>query len=121
MTQPKPAAYLLVILPLIVIGGILFPYKLISIYSASKGIPVASVPNVSGALIAIPALVVWLPVALLLANFVIAALPPLHRTAVRYVRANHLPGFWPSQLKLLWCSLAITAICVPIIIYGFAR
>jgi len=121
MKSGKPAIYLLVILPILIVGGVLLPLRLLHYYAASKGIPLAAVQNIPGMLIALPAFFIWVPVGLLISNVVLAAIPPLRKIAVEYSLRAGRPGFLGSQLELFLVLLVICVVCVPLIVYGFAR
>ena len=101
MKSGKPAIYLLVILPILIVGGVLLPLRLLHYYAASKGIPLAAVQNIPGMLIALPAFFIWVPVGLLISNVVLAAIPPLRKIAVEYSLRAGRPSFLGSQLELL--------------------
>lgn len=120
MQSRKPPIYLLVILP--IMGcGILVVSKIVSYYAATKGIRSSAIPNLTGILITLPVLFLWIPLTLLLSNIVLRVVPPLHRIAEGYVKRSGHPGFWKSQSQLLLLLVVMAIICVPIIIYGFNR
>ena len=121
MKTRKPLIYLLVNLPILLGGGILFVTKVMSYYAATKGIPLSAIPNTAGLLIALPSVFLWFPLALLISNVVLALVTPLRRVAESYVRKSGRPGFFKSQLQLLLVLAAVSIICVPIIAYGFSR
>src|SRR5882724_5114728 len=95
-SQKKPAIYLLVILPILGIGGISVVIALQSAYARITGASLSSLPRLNGLLISLPALCLWVPIALVFANCVLFAVPPLRRIA-----------------------LIMALICVPLIILGF--
>lgn len=121
MNTRKPAIYLLVNLPIVVGGGIFFVAKIMSCYAASKGIPLAEIPDSAGLLIALPSLFLWLPLALLISNTAVVLVPPLRKIAESYTKQSGHPGFGKSQIQLVLALLALSIICVPIIMYGFMR
>ena len=117
----KPTIYLTVILPILLAGGILIPLRLISYYSDLRGISTAQVPNSAGILITLPAFFLWIPLALMLSNFVVASLPPLRKVAERNVAQSRAPNFAESQFLLFKVFLCMGVVFVPLILYGFAR
>jgi hypothetical protein len=121
MQTRKPPIYLLVNLPILVGGAIFLLPKLMAHYAAYKGMPLSGIPNSAGMLIALPALFMWFPLALLLSNCVLAFVPPLRTVAEDYARSSSHPGFIKSQLQLLAALAVVSLICVPIIAYGFLR
>jgi hypothetical protein len=115
----KPTVYLLVILPIFVIGGISVVIGLETTYARMAGVSLSSLPSLNGFLISIPALFLWVPVALLLANCVLFAIPPLRRVAETYAAEARRPGFIESQIELVRFALITALICIPLIILGF--
>ena len=121
MATRKPKIYLAVSLPILVFGGLLCVTRLMSYYAVSKGIPLAAVPNATGMLIALPALFVWIPISLLISNIVIELVSPLREIARRYASDSGTPGFVASQFQLFLVLVIVSAVCVPLIVYGFTR
>lgn len=117
--QKKPAVYLLVILPIFVIGGISAVIGLEAIYTRMAGVSLFSPPGLKGLLISLPVLFVWIPVALLLANCVLFVVPPLRKVAETYAAEAKRPGFLESQKQLGRFALIMALICIPLIIFGF--
>jgi hypothetical protein len=117
--QKKPAVYLLVILPIFVIGGISVVIGLETTYARMAGVSLSSVPSLNGFLISLPALFLWVPVALLLANCVLFVVPPLRKVAETYAAEAKRPGFLESQRKLGRLALIMALICIPLIMLGF--
>jgi hypothetical protein len=117
--QKKPAIYLLVILPILIGGALLLVVSLIAAYSRMTGIPPAGVPNLNGLLIALPALLLWIPVSLLLGNVVLFSISPLKRVAEQYSREPGRPGFRESQRLLVKVAVAVAVVSVPLIVLGF--
>lgn len=121
MRPRKPLIYLLVIVPILLGGAIAIPMYLLSVHAAMRGVRMNEVPDATAIMITIPALIVWIPIALLLSNFVMVAIPPMRRIAQAYTRRAGTPGFFKSQLQLMGLTAIIAVICIPIIIYGFGR
>ena len=118
-SQKKPAIYLLVILPILGIGGISVVIALESAYARMTGASLSSLPRLNGLLISLPALCLWVPIALLFGNCVLFAVPPLRRIADTYTTQANRPGFIESQRQLGRMALIMALICVPLIIQGF--
>jgi hypothetical protein len=121
MPEPpkKPGIYLLVILPIFVGGGIWVVAGLVAAYAQMAGIQKSSVPNLNGLLISLPALCLWIPVALLLAICVLFVVPPLRRVAEKYSAEAQRPHFRESQRQLGKIALIMALVCVPLIVLGF--
>ena len=119
MPSRKPAIYLAVILPLLLTGGILVPWALISAYAAARMLPVSAVADTAALPLAISGLLLWIPASLLLANGIMFAVPPLRRTAERYAAAAARPDFAKSQRQLLKFMLLSVVVCVPVIVAVF--
>jgi hypothetical protein len=117
--QRKPVVYLLVILPTLVVGAVCLIAALIEAYSQVTGISRSSVPRLNGLLIALPALFLWIPISLLIANVVLYCVPPLRRIAEKHVAQTERPGFMESQTALLKVLGVIALVCVPLILLGF--
>ena len=115
----KPTAYLLVILPILVIGGLFVVVGLQAIYAEMIGASLSSVPSLNGFLISLPALFLWAPVALLLANCVLFVVPPLRKSAGAYAAEAKRPGFLDSQKQLGKMALLMALVCLPLIVLGF--
>jgi len=115
----RPAIYLVVILPLIAFG-VAVMYLAVNLYARSHNAPIHAVPDVNGILIAVPIFLLWIPVALLLSNLIIRAVPPLHRIAESYVASSNRPGFGASQLQLAKVLLWLAFVCVPLIAVGWS-
>lgn len=115
----KPPVYLLVILPILMVGAFCLVIALMAAFSEIRGVPRSALPNLNGLLIALPAFFLWIPVSLLLGNVVLYAVPPLRRIAKGYTHTAGRPGFAESQ-KVLFKVLGILAlVCVPLIVLGF--
>jgi len=110
--RKKPAVYLVVILPILVGGGNLIVAGLQALYMDVTAR--SEVPVLNGILILLPALVLWVPITLLLANCVLYALP---RDA--YSARAEQPGFGGSQRQLGRFSFILAWVCVPLIVLGF--
>ena len=117
--ERKPIIYLLVILPILLVGGIGIPSLLLRTYSRNHGILPSAVPDLNGFLIMLPAIFLWIPLTLLLANCVFFVVPPLRTIAEAYVVRAHRPGFLESQRQLGKLALLFAAFCVPLIVLGF--
>jgi len=92
---------------------------LIETFSELRGVPRSAIPNLNGALISLPAFVLWLPISLLLSNCVLYAVPSLRRVAERFVLEARRPSFRESQRQLLQIAAVIALVCVPLIVLGF--
>lgn len=121
MRPRKPAIYLWVIVPILWGGAIAIPTCLLLVHAAMRGVRMSEVPDATALMITIPAFIVWIPAALVLSNFVMAAIPSMRRIAQEYSRRTGTSGFFKSQLQLMGLTAIFAVICIPIIIYGFAR
>ena len=115
----KPAVYLVVLLPIQVIGGLAIVFGLISIYARSKGIAVSAIPQLNGFLIALPAYFLWCPISLMLGNAVLFLVPPLRKIAERYTSRAGGPSFWDAQRALAKFVFYVAVATVPLIALGF--
>jgi hypothetical protein len=115
----KPAVYLLGILPVLLTGTMTLAISLTGVYARIKGIPESAIPRINGILITLPALLLWLPIALLLSNFVLFVVPPLRRIAEGYAAESNHPGFSESQRQLARIAVIMSMVCVPLILLGF--
>ena len=115
----RPRIYLLVILPLLVLGGIFVVSISLGAYATTVGIPLRAVPELNAFLIALPVLALWIPVSLLIANVVVATVPPLRRIAEAYVTENARPKFRASQRPRSWVGASTACVCVPLILTGW--
>jgi hypothetical protein len=115
----KPAIYLVVILPVFVVGYFCLIIYLMNIYSRITGVPPAALPFVNGMLIGLAALFLWTPISLVLSNFVMYCIPPLRRIAEGYVARTERPGYVESQKLLLKVAVGFALICLPLIVLGF--
>jgi hypothetical protein len=114
----RPSIYLLVILPLLLLGGIVSSL-VVGAYAASRAIPIAAIPQVNALLLAIPTLSLWIPLALLLANVILNAVPPLRRTAEGFTAIAGRPAY-PESKRQLRTFLAWSAlVCIPLIALGW--
>jgi hypothetical protein len=118
-SRPKPLVYLAIILPLLAGGGFLVVLGLTRVFAASRGIAPAAIPDRNGMLIALPALFLWIPVALLLGNLLLLATPPLRRIAEGYQEATRTLGFGASQRNLGRFAMATAVVAIPLIALGF--
>jgi hypothetical protein len=115
----KPAVYLLLILPLLVGGGLGLVVALLTAYCCVTGTPLAALPSRNGMLLSLPALLLWVPVGLLLANVVLHSVGPLRRIAEQYAAQAGRPGYSESQRVLLGALGVLALVCVPLIVLGF--
>ena len=117
----KPAIYLVVILPILVVGGMFVIVRLMSYYAYLNGIPLSAALDKASMLIALPAFFIWIPLSLFISNLVLEIVPPLRKVARQYSSESRTPGFLASQFQLFMALVAISIVCVPLIIYGFMR
>jgi hypothetical protein len=115
----RPRIYLALILPLLLLGVVVM-YLVVRIYAASHDVPLQAVPDLNAMLIALPTLFLWLPVMLLLANFIMRAAPPLRRIAESYVSSADRPDFGTSQRQLAKVLLWFAFVCIPLIVVGWS-
>jgi hypothetical protein len=115
----KPFIFFLVILPVFGGGAASIVSALVTAYARMAAVPMSSVPNLNGLLISLPTIFLWIPVALLLSNCVLFAVPPLRRIAEAYVARSGRPGFAESQRQLGKVALIMALFCVPLIALGF--
>ena len=114
----RPPIYLIVILPLLMLGGPV-AYFAVAMYAAAHKIPLDAVPQSNGLLVGLPSLLLWLLLALLLANGILNAVPPLRRIAEGYVAEAGRPGYWESQRQLLRVFGLSALACIPLIAIGW--
>jgi hypothetical protein len=115
----KPVVFLLVILPVLLGGFLALLVGLIYAYAELNGIPRNAIPNTNGLLIALPALVLWIPVALIISNWALHVVPTLRRRAEQYASESGHPAFVESQRQLSIAALIAAAVCIPLLILGF--
>lgn len=115
----RPPVYLLVILPILAGGGLALVVALTVAFSEIRSVPLSAVPNVNGLLITLPALFLWIPLSLLLGNFVLYVVPSLRRIAECYATRAGRPGLAESQRRLLKIAGMVALICVPLMVLGF--
>jgi hypothetical protein len=115
----RPRIYLFVVLPLLVLGGLLIIFLSLAAYATAVGIPLRAVPELNAFLIALPALFLWIPVSLLIANIVLTSVPPLRRIAEAYAIANGRPDYRTSQQQLSKLIGWTACVCVPLILLGW--
>jgi hypothetical protein len=116
----RPRVYLLIMLPILFIGGLGVPIALMAIFARLRGIQLRDVPDFNGLLISLPAFFLWIPVTYLLGNLILYFIPALRRTAESYVEAAGRPGFRDSQVGLLKACAVFALVCIPLIAIGFA-
>lgn len=119
MRPRKPVIYLAVLLPLLVGGGIVVPWVLVSAYAAARTLPVSAIADTAALPLAISGLLLWIPACLLLANGIMFAVPPLRRIAERYAASAARADFAQSQRQLLKALLLSVAVCAPVIVAVF--
>ncbi len=117
--QRKPVIYLVVILPVLVIGSFCLVAILIETYSRVTGVSRSAIPNVNGLLITLPALLLWIPITLMLSNVVVHCIPSLRRIAEEYAARTGRPGFARSQKLLLKVAGVCALVCLPLLVLGF--
>lgn len=115
----KPVAFLWIILPTLLGGFLAVVTGLIYAYAKLNGIPRSAIPDLNGLLITLPALVLWIPIALILSNLALHAVPVLRQRAEQYASESGHPGFMESQRQLSVAALIAAAVCVPLLILGF--
>jgi len=93
------------------------------LYARTAGVDISAVPSPNGVLIAVPTLILWVPLALIFSNLVLYAVPRLRSTADAYAAANPalVPSFGASQRRLAKVTVLLAAICVPLIAWGFYK
>ncbi len=119
MPSRKPAIYLAVIVPLLIGGGILVPWAMVSAYAATRSLPVSAIADTAALPLAISGLLLWIPACLLLASAIMFAVPPLRRIAERYAATAARPEFAQSQRQLLKALLVGIVVCTPVIVAVF--
>ena len=115
----RPRIYLVVILPLLAVGGLLVVSLALGAYATSAGVPLRAVPQANALLIALPAFFLWIPASLLIANAVLSLVPVFRRTAEAYVAANECPDYRTSQRQLARVFGWTACVCVPLILLGW--
>jgi hypothetical protein len=116
----KPLVYLAILLPLLVGGMIGASLALVAAYAHRTGTTLATVTPLPAAALAVCGALLAIPLALLLGNGVLFAVPSLRRIAQADARRTRGPGFAASQRVLSKAFAAIAAVCVPIVIAVFA-
>ncbi len=117
--QRKPLIYLLVILPVFVVGGMSLIVALIEAYSQIRGVASSAIPGLNGLLITLPTFFLWIPISLLISNVLLCSLPPLRRMAEEYVARSGHAGFAQSQKGVLKLVGIFAFVCLPLILLGF--
>ncbi len=116
--RDRPRIYLLVFLPLLILGGPIVA-ALVSGYARLKGVPVSAIQNLNGMLIALPAVIFWIPLSLLVGNYILRVVPPLRKIAEEYTARAKRPDFSESQAQLVPITLIVGVICGPKLGLGF--
>jgi hypothetical protein len=119
IVRRKPLIYLLVILPVLAGGGMVLLLTLIEAYSQVRDVAYSAIPGLNGMLITLPAFFLWIPISLLISNFVLYFMPPLRRIAEEYATRSGHAGFAASQKGLLKLLGIFTLVCLPLILLGF--
>lgn len=119
MLNRKPRAYLLVMLPLSIGGGLGIILALIHAYSRMHGISPAEVTDRNAMLITVPAFFLWMPLSLIISNFIIRMIPPLRKIANDFVSQTNSPGYEVTQKSLLKLFVGLAVVCMPLIVIGF--
>jgi hypothetical protein len=115
----KPAVYLAIMVPVLLVGGIAIVAGLMAMYARVAGIHQAHVPKLNALLISLPTLMLWIPLALLLGNCILHLVPRLRATAERHSNESGHPGFRESQRQLAVAAMVMALVCVPLIALGF--
>ena len=118
----RPPIYLAVIIPMLLLG--LVPVVALErLYARTAGVDISAVPSPNGVLIAVPTLVLWVPLALIFSNLVLYAVPRLRSTADAFAAANPavVSSFSASQRRLAKLTALLAAICIPLIAWGFYK
>jgi hypothetical protein len=115
----KPVVYLFVILPIFLGGAFGIIAGLLAAYATMAETSPSAMPNVNGVLISVPALLLWIPLTLLIANCVLFAVPSLKRVAEKYAAEAQRPHFVESQVMLGKVAMVMALVCVPLITLGF--
>jgi hypothetical protein len=118
MTAQRPLIYLVVVLPLLVLG-IVAPVLLVSMYATQHGLLPKDVPTVNALLVGLPGFFIWIPFALLVSNVILNAVPALRRIAVAYAAQADQPDYAGSQRQLLKALGLTSAVCVPLMLLGW--
>jgi hypothetical protein len=117
--QKKPAIYLVVILP-ILIGGFMLPiFVFPAAYARLHNVSQANIPALSGLLITLPFIFLWIPAALLLSNLVLSLISPLRRIADQYATRSRSPSYLDAQKMLSKVARWAVLIFLPFIFLGF--
>jgi hypothetical protein len=114
----RPRIYLAVILPMLLLG-LLPVVALEALYAQSAGVPMSAIPSLNGVLIAVPTLILWIPISLLASNLVLYAVPSLRSVASAFAARSAMPPFVENQRRLAIFALVAAVICVPLIAWGF--
>jgi hypothetical protein len=114
----KPAVYLVIVLPIFLVGGMLGPIGLINTYLSWRRLD-HPIPNINGILIAVPAVALWIPITLLLSNVILHSVPYLRRVSEQYAEASGQPGYGESQRALARVALAMSIVCFSLMALGF--
>jgi hypothetical protein len=114
----RPLIYAAVICPLLLLGAVMV-YLAVAAYAASHGVAIGAVPNANALLIALPTFLLWIPIALFLANAVLHAVPALRRIAESYAMSAGRPGYRDSQRKLGKAVMWGVVACGPFIAAGW--
>lgn len=119
MSAQKPRVYLVVILPIFVLGGTAVALGLLSLYAKQHGLRTGDVPDANALLIMLPTVFLWIPLALVLSNVVLRSIPPLREIAETYASTAARPGYAASQRQLLKMLAWLAGVCVPLILVGW--
>ena len=119
MNDRKPVIYLIIIMPILLIGIFVLCKILTTSFSLYRNIPVSSIPNINGMLIVLPAFILWIPVSLFISNVILFVVPSLRKIAEQQVENGKSFNLIQSQKMLLKVSAFHAMVCVPLIIIGF--
>jgi hypothetical protein len=119
VSRRKPLAYLGVFLPLLVAGAVALIGMNLSHYAHARAVPRGAVPPLNGLLLSLPVLLLWIPCALWLSNWILYLSPALRRIAERYVLETDAKGFRGSQRDLARLAALAALLCIPLIVLGY--
>ena len=116
--KKNPIAYLLLTVSILSLG-IPLVEGLIGTYSQIVNIPKSAIPDLNRFLIALPAFLLWIPIAFLLSNCVLFIIPKLLCRTEKHDTMAKEENFAKTQKRLFKLVLAFAAVCFPLIITGF--
>src|SRR3954468_16814934 len=116
-----PAVYLVVMLPIFAIGGAVISAMTIAMYAMVAGVPPSSVSRTTAVLISMHVLLPWIPLSLMLANYVLFSAPSLRKVAEKYTAEAGHPGLRESQKKLGIAALVLAAFSLAIVLLDLSK